>query len=350
MADIWSSWNKNPPPGPTPSYKGSLPAKKAKAKARAITNQKKKSYKDLTKMIGSQYSQPLIEKSMFSFSQEFLFHPQVYKFLTWAHPALTRGERVPKIQSLFWTTQLVKEIRKRTTGLRKLKLTLKKFFHHWRHAHLRIINTEDMVTLERPQKPVFIVDWKTRSATVFEAYTISRDITERLMSHDGLFESSQPPRNPYTNAPLTLAQAISVWNQLYQHAIPTSTAFAAYRQTGWNHKKFLVDYATMLKLAAFRKTMRDTSHEDYLDRMKDFIRFAYDSEFRPCNISAYGRALTHYKTNPMLKAWAALCTHYYEIQILYHETSDHFRIAEGIILDKASKLIEKEWIIFGHCL
>lgn len=320
---------------------GSRAAKKTVKKVRIIRKVHKP--KPVVYTLAEQhYSQKYIVNTLFSFSQEVLFHPHIYTLFYWGFPALIYGKKPPTSVTSNWSVLILRDVVALMPKLLKMKHVFRKFLHLWRYKYLKLANDTDPATLEIPVKPVYIVDWLTKSSMAFEASTLVRDITFRLMNHDGLFDTSQPPRNPYTNLPLTLAQTISIWNQISYYAVPLSTAFTAFRQARWDHVKFTTEYAIVLKLHAFRKTMRNPLHIDYMDRMKDFIQYVYDYETVSCNMVVYNHALYYKRSHPLLKTWASLCTEYYEAHILYGETSDRFITARDRILDKAVELIDRD--------
>jgi hypothetical protein len=217
-----------------------------------------------------------------------------------------------------------------------------KLLHHWRFKHLKIANTDDIVTMDPPKKPVYIVNWKSRTAHVFEASTLMRDITERLLHHDGVFEESAEPRNPFTNSPLTQAQMISLWNQISLYGIHTSTAFSAFRQARWNMQTFQTEYTAMLKLNALRKTMKNPDEYDYMDRMMDFIQYVYEAKSELCDVTLYKNAIRYKNGNSIVQGWQRLCTLYYESLILYTNNAERFKEINDRIFDRATVFMGRE--------
>jgi len=310
---------------------GSKAAKKTKPKDRSKMARKKKTLISLPPTEPAPtFSHKHIREILFKYSQISLFHPGIYNFLASAYPPLVKGVNVENSTSIFWTSELVQVIRKEIPKILKMRFSFKILLHHWRLRRLSQINTEDIATTEVPKKAVYIVDWISKSKHVFEASTLMRDITERLMQHDGVFDTCAHPRNPFTNTPLTQSQMISVWNQISYSGIPTSTAFSAFRQSRWNMRRFEDLYSHMLKINALRKTMSDTSHPDYMERMADFIQYVYDYESEPCNIEVYKYALLHSKRHRLLKVWAKLCTNFYEASILFSDSDKFIAIRDNI--------------------
>jgi hypothetical protein len=283
-----------------------------------------------------------IRATIFRYSQRVLFHPWLFKMGTYLYPELTQGKQVPKSKSDWWNLETIVQARKYLPPIYKLRLAFMKLLHHWRYNHLQISNTDDIFTMEPPKKPVYIVNWKSKSAHVFEASTLMRDITERLLHHDGFFEESSEPRNPFTNIPLTQAQMISLWNQISFSGVLTSTAFSAFRQARWNLKTFKNEYLPMLKLNALRKTMKIPCHYDYIDRMMDFIQYVYESKSELCDVILYKNAVKYKNSHSIIQGWQRLCTLYYEASILYINNSQRFKEITENIFERATVLMARE--------
>ena len=283
-----------------------------------------------------------IRTTLFRYSQRVRFHPGIYKMGTYIFPELTRGKQVPRSMSDWWNLDTIVQARKYLPPIYKLRLAFMKLLHHWRFKHLQIANTEDIVTMDPPKKPVYIVNWKSKTAHVFEASTLMRDITERLLHHDGFFEESAEPRNPFTNSPLTQAQMISLWNQISLSGIPTSTAFSAFRQARWNLKTFEAEYAAMLKLNALRKTMRNPAHYDYIDRMVDFIQYVYETKSEMCDLFLYKDAVKYKNSHSIIRGWETLCKLYYEASILHINNAERFKEITDDIFERATVFMGRE--------
>lgn len=223
--------------------------------------------------------------------------------------------------------------------IRELRWVFRKFLHIWRSRRLRMINTEDMCTLEVPKDPVYIVDWKNKIKSVFEASTLMRDITLRLLHHDGFFECAQAPRNPYTNLPLTQSQTISVWTQLALSRTSASSVFTEFRKSRWNLYTFVTEYSVSLQLHAFRVTMRNPQHEDYKDRLLDFIMYCYDQEDADCRTHVFDYAIKNCPGHPLLKRWAALCTRFYEAPIIFSKIPRKVITIQEEVLDSSISLL-----------
>jgi hypothetical protein len=168
-----------------------------------------------------------------------------------------------------------------------------------------------------------------------------RDITERLLHHDGLFETPQLPRNPFTNIPFTQAQIISIWIQLAKSKTPSSSVFTNFRQVRWNLYRFSHEYSKNLQLHALRKTMVNTSHIDYKERILDFIQYCHDKIDEDCDLGVFQKAVLKKPDHLLLKLWANECTRFYEASILYNKMPHKLMTIHENVLEKAEKLIKR---------
>jgi len=245
---------------------------------------------------------------------------------------------IPAI-SIGWSKEKSYEIRRAIAHIMRYRFAFKKLLNHMRFKRLQRANEEDIVTGEVPKHTVQIVAWGEKSVYTFEAYTLMKDITERLLHHDGFFEDPQPPRNPFTNIPLTQSQTISVWNSLSRAGIPVSSAFTLFRNSRFIMKKFIGENITFLKLNSLRKTFKDAKSYDYTDRMLDFIEYCYNAESIDCSIHAFRNAMINYPNHHLIKKWADLCEKYYEPEILYPGNNPAIHIMKEQVLDDTYEIL-----------
>ena len=238
-----------------------------------------------------------------------------------------------------WSKDKSIEMRRAVGYIMRHRFAFKKLLNHMRFKRLQRANEDDIVTGEVPKHSVQIVSWTEKRVYTFEAYTLMKDITERLLHHDGFFEDPQSPRNPFTNIPLTQYQIISAWNSISRAGIPVSSAFTLFRNSRFNMKKFMEENTTFLKLNSLRKTFKDAKSYDYTDRMLDFIEYCYNSESIDCSINAFRNAMTNYPNHHVIKKWAALCEKYYEPDILYPGNNPRIHIIKETILDETYNLL-----------
>ena len=234
-----------------------------------------------------------------------------------------------------YVTQYLKtraiSLRNEATRIQRYRNLFRILLHHMRFRRLKVANTTDIVTMEPPKVPIHVVDWKRRQRYVFEAATLMRDITCRLLSHDGMFESPQPPRNPYTNIPFTQAQLISAWNSLGHAPVLTSSVFPLFYKSHFSMERFTIENFTYLKLNALKKTMNEPNSYDYKDYMTDFASNAYSEGDVVFNKEAFSYCIEKFPQHPLLLQWKHLCYRFYEAGILYGTNAK--LIQDGILDD-----------------
>jgi hypothetical protein len=233
-------------------------------------------------------------------------------------------------------------IRKALGKIIRTRFLFRKLLHHMRVKLLKVANTEDIVTMEPPKKLVELVDWTSKQKYLFEANTLMKDITCRLMTHDGFFEDPQVPRNPFTNIPFTQAQAISVWNSISSIGIPVSVAFTAYRQSRYYMPRFALVHSILIKLHALKQTMKLNTTYSYRERMLDFISFCYEEEDLDFNLAGFTYCIYNYPNHSHIQRWSSLCKKYYEVEILYSADPDSLKKARDILLDSSIHLINSD--------
>jgi hypothetical protein len=161
------------------------------------------------------------------------------------------------------------------------------------------------------------VDWLNRYKYQFEAATLMKDITIRLLNHDSFFDEPQAPRNLLTNLPFTLSQIISVWNQLGMTKERASWAFTCFEHSAFAIRRFATEYRIPLQLHALRTTMSDLSNIDTQDRMMDFIQYQHEQSNRPFSRLPYLYGVNYAHDTNIIQQWRAQCLQFYEAHIKF---------------------------------
>jgi hypothetical protein len=342
---------------------GSQPAKKA-TKAKKVKKVKKPTNKKGRKSyrLPPPGENPFLRQHFNIFPASAFRHPRLHFIMSFFSPVLSEQEKTlaswkknpfegwkskfpyttPDTLEAFWSPTLAKAIEESVNFVRKHRFALRRFLHAWRSKRLTPSNTDDIVTLCPPKQVVNIVDWTRRIRYQFEASTLMRDITMRLLEHDGFFEDPQLPRNPLTNLPLTLTQAISVWNQLSAARVGASAAFSEFRRVRFCIGRFFTEYSLPLQLHAFRQTMRDPTHMDYQERLLDFIEYAYDQESIDCFSQTYDYCIKNYAEHELLTTWAKICTEFYEIGMIYRNNPQKVHDLQDAALSKTVGLLPRQ--------
>ena len=255
-------------------------------------------------------------------------------------PQFTMGPKEP--YTALWSKEKSIAIRRSVYKIMRFRFLFRKFLHKWRFSKIKLANTDDILTGEPPKKPVYIVDWPRRQAHVFEAQTLMKDITARLHQHDGLFESTQPPRNPFTNTPFTLVQTISVWNSISEAGIAVSSVFTLYRTARYSYLTFIDENALYLRLTAHRKTFQEETSYDYKERMLDFIQLCYTAETLEYNAAAFSYILFNDPKNHVIQKWKRLCEKYHEADIVFWNNPKKADDVRETVLDETYDILSSQ--------
>lgn len=243
---------------------------------------------------------------------------------------------------LFFNQREISYIQKGIYKTRFVRFQLRRLLHKWKFKKLRLVNTDDIATMEPPKIPIYLVDWNLKSKYIFEASTLMKDITERLLHCDGFFDEPLKPRNPLTNLPFTLSQKISIWTQLSISGYPSSSAFTNFRQTRYNLHKFSIHYSLILQHNALKKTMKDTSSIDYKERIIDFISYVYKVKGVRCLTSKFISLLSEDPNHTLLLEWQKLCFQFYESHIFYSNNLVKLAVLQESVLNKAYCILYKQ--------
>ena len=184
----------------------------------------------------------------------------------------------------------------------------------WLRAKLTTKNTEDLMTGEPAVNPITLIDWPTRSKYVFEARTILRDMTSRLLISIAMFfPSPKAPRNPYTNEVLTEGQFYSIVQQL-RKAGETHWALEALYSAKYKMKEFDRDMYTKLKRTIHNSVFSNPSTDAAKDILLEFIEDEHVEHNIPYEKDIYTWAVEKQSAHYKLHEWRIQCSKFYTIQ------------------------------------
>jgi hypothetical protein len=208
----------------------------------------------------------------------------------------------------------------------RVRWAMKQLIQRWRVRRLRVANTEDVGTLERPKQPVYIYDWTTRTRYVFEAKSIFHDLKERLYHSEYLFPSALAPRNPFTNLPLTLGQTHFLVQDL-QRLGYADAALLSFRDVGYQLTRFTSVCHGLLRAAAVRRLFRIPSSIEYQEVLYEFIQSQYEYHGIPWIVSYIWRwVLANLDQDMRIQRWKHLCYQYYSTLCIEPETNREERL------------------------
>jgi hypothetical protein len=184
----------------------------------------------------------------------------------------------------------------------------------WRRSRLQEGNSVDLVTMEFPTTPIRLVDWTNRRSYVFEARSLYKDCIGRLLHSDLEFPDPKPPRNPYTNIPLTLGQLHDVTQALRRCGLSHWT-LDALQKSSYDLNIFALNFDVPLKHDALRRTLSNPTEEDCVNLVFEFIEREHDNHDQPFNKGIYIWALREEANCDKMIKWRNLCRRYYTILI-----------------------------------
>ncbi len=213
------------------------------------------------------------------------------------------------------TPELMEEFRAGYFKNQRLRWAAKRLVSRWLlRKKFQAAAEDDLVTCEPPRQRVTLYDWSARRTYPFEARTIYRDAIERLLHHEELWAVSHAPRNPYTNLPLTLAQAWHIVQQTRSFGF-AHWALDGFAAASYNLRNFVRIFGQPLKLSALNRLFRDISSQDFEYVFMDFVEDEHAHFGRVCNKAVYRWALKNVPAHERIVKWRKACYRYHELSI-----------------------------------
>jgi len=191
-----------------------------------------------------------------------------------------------------------------------------KLYTRWRIRKFKKVNEVDPVTLEIPTHPVSIYDWATYTKYVYDAKTVMRDISEKLLLRDEMFPMATVPRNPLTNKNFTKGQLWGLVEQLRVYG-KTNWAIEGYAKCSFSIQHFNDVYSIPLNKSALQRFFSDIRSFELNETLLDFIESQHQMHNVEYNRNLYRWAALKSPMNPRLCAWRDICYRYYLNSILY---------------------------------
>lgn len=209
--------------------------------------------------------------------------------------------------------QLREEAREKYFFNQKLRFAFKRIVAAFVVKSMKLKNETDPITLEEPKQPVILYDHFTRCKFQFEAKELLRDFQSRLLTHDDLFPTPLPLRNPLTNTLLTLGQTLSLVNQILSFGYAHWT-LECFRDARFKTLLFLRDNQRKLRLFALKDLLKTPQGTYFL---LDFIQAQHDLFKKLFDERTYRWALETNKCHSMerIRSWKSLCYTFYEIEL-----------------------------------
>lgn len=192
----------------------------------------------------------------------------------------------------------------------RLHVAFSSLARKWLFKHIKKANEEDLLTGEVPKKLVSVYNWKERRIYNFEAMTILRDMTSRLMNHSYLFPKFLIPRNPYTNIGLNVLQFFSIMRQLHTHGL-TNWKLEALLEAEYSMTVFKEKFGEAIKREIIEKQFTDLKSEETMDIILEFIEDQHDLHGQIFNRFIYDWTLKNTNCSALrMKFWINTCKKY----------------------------------------
>ena len=203
------------------------------------------------------------------------------------------------------------------------------------------VNTEDVVTMEIPKKPVYIVNLNYGHSYVYEASSLRKTINGRLLNSDYMFVNVCEPLNLLSNEPFTYIQYISLYYQLKAYGM-CSVNLELFKSCGFDLNRFEKRYSQHLKLSAIDNHFKNEEDLVFETVYDYFTASADDLNIREGYIAAFKQDFNFKRPSPYVKLWIDLTRRKYIAEAL-HDSRELDRIV--IESDQLFNIIHKIYVI-----
>lgn len=191
----------------------------------------------------------------------------------------------------------------------KLRWAFKKLFLAWKLKKLQLVNDTDVITLEAPKNPVYIMDFHANKKYQVNAKSFLLDTINRFLLHYDFFPEPRAPRNLLTNEDLTWGQLWSISQQLKKVG-SSHWCWEGYTFHKFQLSEFVSYFEIPLKLEMVNRCFlgSTTDSEWYVS---DFIsQNTTDIQAKWLKWGVY-----HMKDDPYIQEWKELCFKYWKLAI-----------------------------------
>ncbi len=128
----------------------------------------------------------------------------------------------------------------------------------------------DPITLSKPEKEVYIYDWKTKKKYIFDAKSLATLIESKLLYSEDGFPMPMYPRNPWTNIEFNYGQLVSIYNQLKVYG-ELRWGLITLRQYDFNKSRWHIYHNSALTLSAIKNSIIQLDSYNSRELLEDFI-------------------------------------------------------------------------------
>lgn len=173
----------------------------------------------------------------------------------------------------------------------------------------------DLIEMEpvRDTDAIYITDTTNRAVYKFHRHDIFNCLISNICTADEMLPNPRAPTNPWTNSPLTLAQTITVCQQLItdyaRRGRCPPVLFAAFCASGYSISRFLSTNLSMLSQYAITAYFKDI-HSHNVETVVDTILQLLSSASVNYSPVAMRRWLRQTPITPIHREWLALARDY----------------------------------------
>ena len=199
------------------------------------------------------------------------------------------------------------------TRLFRLARLLKKLIHIRKvnRCLQNPMNIDDVVSLEIPKKPVYVINFNQGCSYVYEASTILKTIVNRLLNSNYMFPEAKEPVNLLSNEEYSLGQYISVSIQLKRYNM-FSWIFDRFKASCFTLTRFNMDLKQQLKIQAINSHFIDQP-DSAQDTVLDFFELNAGNYILMTEnkINSFIKNYNHISPSPYTQRWINATRRYY---------------------------------------
>jgi hypothetical protein len=225
--------------------------------------------------------------------------------------------KVMKIPCIF--LEYCKFIKKYVIKETKVKYQMRRLLNAWLYKKYsgNLFNTEDVVTMMKPEIPIQIFYSNMRGSYIFERSTLIRTFNDSLKINEYMFPMPQMPKNPFTNVEFTKTQVAYIVNKMYLHG-KTSWLIEGFSNVRYSLPEFKMKFMTSLKYETLNEYIRSPETYEAREHLIDFLECTLEN----VNYSTTKRMLLIWLTKNLpndkfLLEWKKEYVKYCKLEITY---------------------------------
>lgn len=205
----------------------------------------------------------------------------------------------------------------------------------WRRRTQCNVDLIDMAPVSN-RDAIYLTDTKHRTVYKFHRSDVYRSLLSNICMADEMLPTPRSPTNPWTNAPLTLAQTIGICQQLVadygRRGRCPPVLFAAFCAAGYNVRRFYEKNASLLSQYAITTYFKDI-HPHNQETVTDTVLQLLDHGVGHYSQTGIRRFLRERPLTPMHHEWLNLARDYTLYINLHVQARPHWYDDDAIFRD-----------------